>query len=256
MKRLVVTACLLGVSALAPALAAEVPAVVGWVQRVELGPPVSGVIEQVQVRAGQVVSKGDPMVSLDSRGFSTQVSRRQAEHRHARSRLVEAQREDERAQELYDRTVLSDFERNQARVALQAEQAAAERARAALVEAQLNLEHSVVRAPFDGIVLTVNAMPGQSVISELQSQPLITVADASHLRVRGQVDAAQAAQLKPDTAVSATLRGQTVQARVAYVGFEPVAQSERGPLYELAADVTGADTQTLRVGETVMLQLE
>lgn len=256
MKTFLATICLLAAHLAPPVFAADVPAVVDWSQRVELGTRVSGVVTEVLVRPGQSVRKGDPMLALDKRGFATQVSRRVAEHRHAKSRLIEAQREDERAQELYDRTVLSDFDRNQATVALQAEQAATERARAALVEARLDLEHSVVRAPFDGIVLAVNAAPGQSVISELQSQPLVTVADDRHLRARGQVDAAQAAQLQPDMPLSATLRGQTLQAKVIYVGYEPVAQSGQGPRYELVADVQQDDTRKLRIGETVILHLE
>lgn len=252
----IATWCTLTMLCIAPAFAADVPAVVGWSQRVELGPLVSGVVAEVHVHAGESVSKGDPLVSLDQRGFTTQVSRRTAEHRHAKATLDEAQREDERAAELYDRTVLSDYERNQATIALEAARASAERARAALVDARLDLERSVVRAPFDGVVLAVNAVPGQSVVSELQSQPLVTVADDRRLQARAQIDAVQASTLKPDMQLQATLRGQPVQARVAYVGFEPVADSPQGPRYQLVAEVAGDDAPSLRVGETLTLHLE
>lgn len=243
---------------LAPALAAaaDIPAVVSWAQRVELGTLVSGVVQQVQVGAGQKVSKGDILVSLDRRGFATQVSRRTAEHRHAQAQLAEAKREDERAVELYDRTVLSDFERNQALIALRAAQAAAEQARAALVDARLDLEHSEIRAPFDGVVLAVNVAPGQAIVSDLQSQPLVTVADTTQLRARALVDAGQASQLQSGQDLRATLRGQQLQAKVAYTGFEPVSQSGQGLRYELFADLVTGPEQPLRVGETVILHLD
>lgn len=249
------TICLLGLHAPAAVFAADIPAVVGWSQRVELGTLVSGVVDMVHVRPGQPVQKGEPLISLDSRGFSSQVSRRLAEHKHAQAMLEEAQREDERATELYDRTVLSDFERNQALVALQAARAAAEAARADLVEARLDLERSVLRAPFAGVVLAVNVAAGQSVVSELQSQALVTVADNRVYQARAQIDASQAGQLAPGQVLRGTLRGKSVDASVGFVGFEPVADSAQGPRYELVVEIA-ASGQALRVGETVTLHLE
>ena len=236
--------------------AADIPAVVGWAQRVELGTLVSGVVSEVHVRPGQQVSKGDKLLSLDRRGFASQLNRRAAEHRHAQAVLEEARREDERAVELYDRTVLSDFERNQALVALKAADAAAQRARAALVEARLDLERSEIQAPFDAAVLAINASPGQSVVSELQSQPLVIVADTRNLRARALIDAAQAGGLQPGDPIEATLRGATVQAGVAYIGFEPVSQDGQGVRYELFVDLLAEPDRPLRVGETVILHLE
>jgi multidrug efflux system membrane fusion protein len=251
-----VVVCLLGLCAATRVLAADVAAVVDWSQRVELGTLVSGVVSEVHVRPGQVVRQGDTLVSLDDRGFGSQVSRRLAEHRHAQAMLEEAVREDERAAELYDRTVLSDFERNQALIALQLARAKAEAARSDLVDARLDLERSVVRAPFDGVVLAVNAAPGQTVVSELQSQPMVTLAGNRVYRARAQVDAAQAGQLEAGAALRATVRGQAREASVSYVGFEPVAQSGQGPRYELTVDIVADPQQPLRVGENVILHLE
>lgn len=252
--RLLLT-CLVVLATL-PVYAADMPAVIGWATRIELGTLVSGVVSEVPVRAGQQVKRGDELVILDRRGFATQVSRRKAEYGHAQAVLEEAQREDERAIELYDRTVLSDFDRNQALIALKAARAAAEQARAALVDARLALERSVLRAPFDGTVLAVDVAPGQSVVSELQSRPLLTLADTRTLRARALVDAGQAARLQPGNAVRASLRGQAVPARVAYVGFEPVGDAVQGVRYALFVDLVADPQQPLRVGETVMIQLD
>jgi RND family efflux transporter MFP subunit len=238
------------------AQAADVPALIGWSQRVELGTLVSGIVAKVHVRPGQTVTKGDELISLDDRGFRSEVQRRLAEYGHAQAVLEEAQREDERAIELYDRTVLSDFERNQALIALQAARAAAERARAVLLEARLNLERSVVRAPFDGLVLGVNAAAGQTVVSDLQSQPLVTVADSTLLRARAQVDADQAARLKTGQALRAMGRGRVLEAAVSFVGLEPVGMAGERPRYELVVDIVTDEQTELRIGETVTLELE
>lgn len=239
-----------------PLRAAELEAVVAWSQRVELGMPVSGVVSEVLVQPGRQVKKGDRLVGLDDRGFSSEVGRWLAEHRHAQAALEEAEREDARAVELYDRTVLSDFERNQALIALQSARARAAQAQARLVQARLDLERSVLRAPFDGVVLAVNAAPGQSVVSELQSQPLVTLADNRRYHAHAQVDAAQAARLVPGSALAATLRGRSMEVTVAHVGFEPVGPAGQAPRYVLVVEIAADGESPLRVGETLMLQLE
>ena len=234
----------------------EVSAVVSWSQRVELGTLVSGVVAQVRVKPGQPVRSGDVLVALDDRGYASEVARRRAEHRHAQAVLEEAQREDERAVELYDRTVLSDFERNQALIALQAARAVVEQARAALLSARLDLERSAIRAPFDGLVLAVTAVPGQVVVSDLQSMPLVTLADNRRYRLQAEVDLDQAARLQAGQVLRADLRGRLLDARISHVGFEPVDRSAQAPRYELVAEIAVDGEMPLRIGETVVLHLE
>ncbi|WP_078120777.1 efflux RND transporter periplasmic adaptor subunit [Thiosocius teredinicola] len=245
----------LGVSVAASA--ADVTAKIAWSQRAELGTLVSGVISEVHVSPGQSVKQGAKLVSLDQRGFNSEVARRNAEVSHTQALLQEAKRDDDRAIELYDRTVLSDFERNQAAVALKSARASAEAARAALVAAKLDLERSVVTAPFDAMVLAVNAVPGESVVSELQSRPLVTVADNRRYHATAVVDADTAARLQPGQALKATVRGETRDAKVAFVGFEPVGDAAAAaPGYELVAEIGADPEQPLRVGESVTLHLE
>ena len=43
---------------------------------------------------------------------------------------------------------------------------------------------------------------------------------------------------------------------MAYVGFEPVGESDLGPRYELVVDLPSDPQQPLRVGETVILHLD
>lgn len=239
-----------------PALAVDVAATLAWSQKVELGTLVSGMVSKVHVRPGQVVKQGDALITLDDRGFRSQVGSGLAAYRHTKANLEEAEREDERALELYDRTVLSDFERNQALIALQSARAAHAAAQAALVAARLDLERSVVRAPFDGIVLSLNVAPGQTVISELQSQALVALADHRTLLARAQIDGARAGELSAGQALRATWRGQSLEARVSHVGFEPVAMAGDGPRYELVTAITAPQGVTPRVGEPLTLHLD
>ena len=237
-------------------VAADVSAEIRWSQRVQLGTPVSGVVSEVHVRPGTVVSKGDKLISLDARSFSAQVDRRLADFKHAQATLEEAKREDERAIELYDRTVLSDFERNQAQIALYSARAGAERARAELVDARLDLERSMIHAPFDGVVLSVDVAPGQTIVSDWQSQPMVTIANDRVFNAHAQIDAEQAKRLEPGGQLRAVVRGEERQASVSFIGFEPVGQSDQGPRYELVVEIAVGNDRRLRVGEMVTLHLD
>ncbi|MBC7051888.1 efflux RND transporter periplasmic adaptor subunit, partial [Salmonella enterica subsp. enterica serovar Enteritidis] len=57
--------------------------------------------------------------------------------------------------------------------------------------AKTSLEHAVIRAPIDGVVITRNVDPGQTVASMLQTPVLFTVAaDLRKMRVVAAVDEA------------------------------------------------------------------
>lgn len=63
-------------------------------------------------------------------------------------------------------------------------------ARARIAESQAMLEKTVIRSPLDGIVLRKHLRTGESVSSATTgaAQPIVTLADLSHLRVRADID--------------------------------------------------------------------
>jgi len=65
-----------------------------------------------------------------------------------------------------------------------AEQAAIERAQALVAEVELDLERSVIAAPFSGPVLAVHIAPGDRTVA---GAPLVDVADAQAFEVRVQI---------------------------------------------------------------------
>ena len=65
-------------------VAADVPVVLYWSQRVELSPPVSGIVQTVNVEAGQQVKKGQVLLSLDNVAFQaiSRILDAHISHRH------------------------------------------------------------------------------------------------------------------------------------------------------------------------------
>lgn len=105
-------------------------------ETVELRARVSGHLDAVHFQAGQLVEKGDILFSVDPRWY-------QAQYDLAAARAALAENEARRAQALLASSVVS-TEEAETKLALAAQ------ARAQLASAQLDLEHTAVRAPITG----------------------------------------------------------------------------------------------------------
>lgn len=151
-------------------------------RQMPLGTLVSGVIDEVKVQLGQEVKQGEELLKLDQREFKAQLRRAQAMLARANSLFEEAKREEERARELYDRTLLSDHELQKAQIGRLEAESRKYDAAADLVQAKLHLERSVITAPTNGRVLEVQAWKGEPLQNALEIQPLILFASTDTLQ--------------------------------------------------------------------------
>ncbi len=122
------------------------------VEAVEVRPRVSGHIQEVRFRSGQIVKKGDVLFVIDPRWYRADFDRRQAEYEQAKARLDNADRQNKRSAQLLTSKAIAaeaadtvDSQYQEAKGALLAAKAAQEYAR-------LDLEFTEVRAPIDGKV--------------------------------------------------------------------------------------------------------
>lgn len=166
--------------------------VLDWAHKVELGLPVSGVIAEVNAGAGQQFKKGDVLLRLESAPFTAAVQQAEAALLRAQLQYRKAKRDDTQSRELYERQVLSTTQLEDAAMALQEAAAAVKDAKGRLQSAQYKLDKSVMTAPFDAVILNVKAVPGQTVINRLQSQPLVTLASRTRYVARAEVAAGTA----------------------------------------------------------------
>lgn len=226
-----------------------------WGQRVELGTLVSGVVSEVAVTSGQTVGAGATLLRLDDRGFRAAVDRARAIQARAEAQADEARREDDRSQELYDRNMLSDHERQLAQIARVEAEAFEGEARAGLVQAQLDLEHSRIKAPFAARVLEVNAAPGQAVVSSLQSQALVVLADSQSMLAEAEIGAGQLGSLAAGQSAQVGLGGDWLEGRIHDIGLEPVSQNEREVFFRVRVMFPVPKDRLLRAGMPAVLRL-
>lgn len=225
-----------------------------WAERVAVSVPVSGRVVQVDVRPGDRVEAGQGLLEFDARIAKARVAEARAAVRRLELQRAEAKREWERAQELFDRTVLSVRELQLAEIGYNAAEADYQAARAALVAAEVELDYLRPTAPFDARVLVVHVAPGQAVVNAQQAQPLVTLADGASMLARATVNAAQAAGLASGGSVSVRVGNRSFEGRIVQVSTEPLGQ-ERPALYVVVAEFAVPDGAGLRAGQSATLVL-
>ena len=120
------------------------------VESVEVRPRVSGYIQEVRFRSGQLVKKGDVLFVIDPRWHQAAFDQRQAEFEQAKAHLDNARREAERTPQLLANKAISVEEADARQSRHQEAKAAWLATEAALASAKLDLEYTQVRAPIDG----------------------------------------------------------------------------------------------------------
>ena len=226
-----------------------------WSQKTALGTVVSGVVDKVYVNAGDKVKKGSKLTQLDISVFKGRVSEFRARLVSAREEFKEAERERDRALELYDRTVLSEHDLQVAKNNYVIARAEYEKVQANLIEKEFDLKYSVVRAPFEAIILTRHAQPGQVIITRFKQKPLVIVAAADKMLARLLVTEDNLKKMTKDKTATVTVAGRTFDGKIQTIALE-LATDQSG-LKGYYVDVEfKVDEAVLRSGQMAKVNIE
>lgn len=118
----------------------------------DIGPRVDGTIEEIFVRVGDQVDVGEPL--FRTRPTDYEIRMREAEHalQLARAESERSLRHLSRVETLHQGAVASDEQLDQVRTAAKIATARLEVARTALEKAKQDLEDTMVRAPYAGVI--------------------------------------------------------------------------------------------------------
>jgi len=190
--------------------------------RAQLSPPLGGQIARLPVKKGDAVHKGDVLLELWNEDLRAQLALQQRDRvaSEARSREAcvtadvaaqEAARATRlRAQKLIsdeqaDRTV-GDAEARAAGCAAARENARVSQARVEVARA--NLDRTILRAPFDGVVAEINGELGEFVTPSpvgIPTPPTIDVVDSSCLYISAPIDEVDAPAVRAGQRAEITL---------------------------------------------------
>jgi RND family efflux transporter MFP subunit len=228
-------------------------------ENISIGTPLSDVVTEVNVAAGQSVQAGDPLFKLDNRQRLADLAARRAELQVAESEvkvnaalLDDVARQFNFVESLPDKSAISAEEFTHRRSAVETAQARLDEARAHVTSAQAQIkvmetqvDRSIVRAPVDGEVLQVKIHPGEFAPAGLTSTPLILLGRLRPLYVRVDVDEHEASRVRPEAKATASVRGNSsLKTPLTFVRFEPFVL----PKKSLTGDSTErVDTRVLQV---------
>jgi len=168
-------------------------------------------IDQIPVRVGDAVSKGDLLVELDCRPYRSRLAAQQATEHQTEARRQLAVSQLARARSLRKQRNISEeqLEQRQTDVATLSADSAAQKE--AVRQAELAVDHCEIRAPFDAVVaerqgeVGALAMPGT---------PLIRVVQTSDLEVSAQLTPAEAREVQGAERLELVFDGQRRRLRL------------------------------------------
>lgn len=205
-----------------------------------------GTVTAVRVHEGDVVRAGQVLVEIDARDLTAKAAQVSASIADAEAMHKEASAHAARFTALYADSAATKAQYDAAMTGLARAEAGLRAAKAGEGELAAVRSYATVRAPFGGIVSMRHADPGTFAAP---GAPLVTVQDASSLRLSVAAPSDAVRALKRGARLSATIDGQRVTAVV-----EGIVPANAGNLFTVNAVVSNRDG-ALRAGSSATLSL-
>jgi HlyD family secretion protein len=182
------------------------------VTTVQVGTQVGGIIQELYADFNSIVKKGQVIARLDPTLLQTNieqqranVTRSEADLDRLKVALDDAQQKLDRAKALFDKNLLPRTDLDTAQVNVQSAKAQIKSSEAALVQAksqlntaEVNMAHTVITAPIDGIVISRAVEPGQTVNAGMSAPTLyVLAADLTKMQVNANIDEADVGRMRP-----------------------------------------------------------
>jgi RND family efflux transporter MFP subunit len=180
-------------------------------EQTQLAFAVGGRIEALPVRVGELVSKGQVVVALDAREYRIAVSRAKAQLALVDNQIKLAESQLQQSESLArDKFVSPDALRIK-RTELAVRRSERDAARQALAAAELDLERTRLKAPFDAVVSAREASVGDFVSP---GTPVLVLAATAEPEIRASVPVQQVAGLQVATRWTMVAGGQELPVRL------------------------------------------
>lgn len=217
-------------------------------QRAALTFQVGGVLQERSVELGQQVKAGDLLARLYNPELIPARDAAKGRLAELKAQTAQAERDLERAEQLFERGVVSVQEREQRKASLDALRAGVASAEAVLRQTEQMSGESALRAPFAGSIEAIEVEPGEFVAP---GQPVMRLAASGGQEVEVRVPAQLLDGLEVGASVPVwhSLSGREAKGRIAEIGL---GSSIGGALYPL---VVSLDDTTARSGDGVEVGL-
>ncbi|HEY5473488.1 MAG TPA: efflux RND transporter periplasmic adaptor subunit, partial [Candidatus Limnocylindrales bacterium] len=209
------------------------------VTAVTVGSQVGGIIQELGagVDFNSIVKKGQVLLKINPDAINTQIEQaqatlvqRQADLERNKVTVEDANVKLKRARELFAKKLCTQADLDTAEVAVKSAVASQKSAEAALTQAQanlnaqeVNLAHTIIMSPIDGIIILRSVDVGQTVQANYQSPTLfIVAADLTKMKCTANIDESDVGKIRPgqnvrfriDAYPTDTFTGKVIQVRL------------------------------------------
>lgn len=154
---------------------------------------VSGRVEAILFDVDDMVKQGEIIVRIRDNEYRSGLAQARAALSEAKTLLENAEREFTRIKDLHDKKVVSRAQYDQATATLESSRARVNSAEASVNQAKLQLDNTVIRAPYSGIVVARHVELGE--LTNV-GQPVMSGYGLGKLRVRVNIPQSIIAQVR------------------------------------------------------------
>jgi HlyD family secretion protein len=244
----------------------------GAVKTVNVGTQVSGVVQALYADFNHIVKKGQVIARLDPSLIQTAIEQREASVTRAeadldrlRVSLADAERKLEQAKAMWDKQLIPKDQLDTAELNVKTMRSQIKSSEAGLVQAKadlnsqkVNLDHTVITAPIDGIVIQRSVDEGQTVQASMNAPTLYIIAeDLKKMQVLANIDEAEVGRMRQGQAVTFRVDAYPTdifQGTVSQVRLQPTTV-QNVVTYPTVIDVPNPDLK-LKPGMTANVSIE
>ena len=213
-----------------------------------VGFEVAGVLSALDAKEGDFVTTGQPLGRLDIRQQSAALALAKAQEKEVAAQLELAKLNLQRVNSLLAQSLISQREADDARLTVEATQARLETTQASVRNAEIVIEKSELRAPFDAVVSKRITEPGSIVGPNVPIVRLVSVGEReAHVGISPKF----ANMAEVGESYTLFIEGNAIPARLRSVGADVDPQT-----LTVLAVLTLPKDQPIRVGQTVALEFE
>ncbi len=202
------------------AFASEIEATLHWAGEQYYSFAVNGRVDRVLVAPGTRLEQGELLATLDKRPFDYAVSKCRAAINKIEPAIFDAKLELDQAEELYDRTVLSEVELQKVEVIYKTLVAERAMAQAECELQQWQAEQAELKAREASYVLASNIYPGLVVSEENKSAAVIHLASATKASALVYLDTQSAMQYAVGQSVEVVMAGESQRGHVQSIAMQ------------------------------------
>jgi len=222
------------------------------VKVVTVGSQISGIITELAVDFNSKVKEGDLLAKIDPSTYERKYARAEADLASAQASYALAKFNQKQARQLLDAKLISQTEYEQADVGLLQADATVKMRDAALAEAKVDLDRTVIYAPIGGIVISRRVEAGQTVAASFSAPELFQIAnDLTQMQIEAAVSEADVGGVQDGQRVTFLVDAfpnRQFSGKVRQVRFAPTT-NQNVVSYMTVVDVNNADRK-LRPGMT------